>query len=175
MTVGLHDAVPAPEAPPAPERLPLAAWALGAACLAGQLVLMADVGVRPMDGGWVPSMALGAVLVGWVAAGVLAARSVRLVLVGALFVLIAVVHAVAVVDAELSGGWEWPVAHLTASVLQLAALTWFTRTSYFAWQRDRPELPGPRLTPLVVTAVLVGVLAGMTAPPTDGVRVEVNL
>lgn len=152
---------------PVPERLPAAAWALTGSCLAGQLLRLADIGVKPVDAGWVPSMALGGLLVGWTASGVLAARTGRLAIAWVLFVLGVLADGGTLVDAGVDGLTGWPLAHFLTSTAALLSLMWFTTTSYYAWQRTRPRVKGPSTTPLVLVAVVVGLLGGVLPADTD--------
>ena len=161
------DPVPVPPAVAAarwahrvPDRLPAAALALAGSCLVGQLVQLAVSGTRPPDAGWVPSMLLGALLVGWVASGVLRARTGRLVVAWVLFVLSVLGDAASLLDAGYAGLVGWPAAQLLTSLAALLSLLWFTTTPYYAWQRTRPRVPGPSIAAIVAVAVAVGVLGG---------------
>lgn len=158
-----------------PTRVPAAAWGLAWSCLVGQLLLLGERGAQSSDA--VPlSMLLGAVLVAWVSHGVLTGRTGRLVLVWVLFVVTAIGDGVALLDGGLSGVTGWPFVRLTASLVQIVALVWFTRTEYFAWQRSRPRVPGPPLGSLIAVAVVVGILGGVTGSAADApTQISVNL
>lgn len=155
------------QAAPAPDRLPDAAWALGLVCLVGQLARLAEVGITDLDT-WPVSSLLGALIVGWFANGVLTARTVRLWIVWFLFGILVPLQLLAVVHAGLEGLAGWPGVNLVLAVVQLAALAWFCRSDYFAWQRTRPAVPGPSRASLLAVAALVGVLGGVIAVPETG-------
>lgn len=175
-----HHPQPALEPPPTapePSQVPAAAWALAWSSLAGQLLLLAEVGAKPVGLGMAVSMLVGALLVRWVALGVLTARTGRLVIAWVLLALLLLAYLVEAVDGGTDAILGWPGVHLVAAAASVASLAWFTRSGYFAWQRGRPDAPGPSLAPLVAIAVLVGVLGGVVNTPQvgTGVRVEVNL
>lgn len=152
---------------PVPERLPAAAWALTGSCLVGQLLLLADVGAKPVDEALVPSMALGGLLVGWMASGVLAARTVRLAIAWVLFVLGVIAGGLTLVEAGVDGLTGWPFTHFLTSTAALLSLTWFSTTPYYFWQRTRPRVKGPSRTSLVLVAVVVGLLGGVLPARAD--------
>lgn len=157
--VPLADPVPGP---PVPDRLPAAAWALAWSSVLAQAVAFVDHGVKSVDG-WdvVVSMLIGALVIRWFAAGVLAARTGRLVVTWVLLVVGFVVETVAVVDQAMSGTVGMPLLHLVSSVAMLASLAWFTTTSYYAWQRTRPRVGGPSRFGVLAVAVLIGLSAGV--------------
>ena len=169
---GVTTPVPAPAglAPPDPTplRMPTAAWALAWSSVLAQVVTIADRGTRS-DEAWavVVSMLVGALIIRWFASGVLSARTGRLVVTWVLLVLAFVVETVAVVDEALSGQVGMPALHLVTSVLMLGSLWWFTRTSYFAWQRTRPRRPGPSRAGVLAVAVVVGLSAGVVQTDVD--------
>ncbi len=176
---GVTTPVPAPagHAPPdpTPERMPTAAWALAWSSVLAQVMTALDVGVKPLDDEMVLlSMLLGALVVWWFAAGVLAARTVRLVVTALLLGLMLLVEVVTVVAEALDGRVGITVLHLVTSVLMIGSLWWFTRTPYFACQRTRPARPGPSRAGVLTVAVLVGLSAGVVQPAQDGLRVELN-
>ena len=142
-----------------PERLPAAAWALAWSCLIGQLLWLAAVGTRTPDVGMALSVLLGPLIIGWVAAGVLTARTGRLVLAWIVLPLSLIGNGLSLVDGV--GGPRWPALHLLASIAAVASLGWFTSTDYFAWQRSRPDVHGPSIAPPIMIAVAVGVLGGI--------------
>lgn len=155
----LADPVPRP---PVPDRLPAAAWALAWSSVLAQAVAFADHGVKS-DEGWavVLSMLVGALVIWWFAAGVLSARTGRLVVTWVLLVLAFVAETVAVVDDALAGTVGMPLLHLVSTVAMLASLGWFTTTAYYAWQRTRPRVSGPSRSGVLAVAVLVGLSAGV--------------
>lgn len=165
-----------PHGQPVPDRLPAAAWWLAVASVLGQGAAFVDRGVKS-DEGWamVVSMLIGALVIWWFAAGVLSARTGRLVVTWLLLGLAFVTESVSVVDDALDGRVGMPVAHLATSVLMLGSLWWFTRTPYFAWQRTRPTHPGPSRAGVLAVAVLVGLSAGVVQPHPDGLSVELDV
>ena len=153
--------------------LPRSAWLLAWSCLAGQLLLVTRSGLASSDL-VIVSMVVGGLVVGWVSAGVLRARTVRLWLASVLFILALGVDLVALVDG--ADDLLLRVASLVTSVVQLAALVVFCRTEWFAWQRGRPPVEhGPPIGSLVTIGVVVGVLGGLAEPADDGFNVEINV
>lgn len=149
--------------------LPASAWAFGWACLAGQVLALADRGFDQSRPAWILlSMAATAAVVAWVAAGVLRARTFRVGLTWIALVSAAVFALVDVVDPGVGKG-HGAVA-LVAAVVQLVALTMFTRSSYFRERRllraERQSGRPPEIAGLVLMAVVVGGLGGLTAPTT---------
>lgn len=166
---------PAP-GPPAPGRLPTAAWALAWSSVLAQVVAFADHGIKS-DRGWtvVVSMLVGALVVWWFTAGVLTARTGRIVVTWVLLGVAVVVETIAVVDDALAGTVGIPLLHLVSSVVMLASLGWFTATSYYAWQRTRPRVSGPSRSGVLAVAVLVGLSAGVVdADPDAPLQVRVG-
>ena len=164
--------------PPVPDRLPAAAWALAGSSVLGQAVAFADRGVKS-DEAWavVLSMLLGALIIGWFAAGVLSARTGRVVVTWLLLVVAFVAESVAVVDAAGRGQVGIPVLHLVSTVAMIASLMWFSTTPYYFWQRTRSRVPGPSRSGVLAVAVLVGLSAGLVQPGGEEslMNVEVNL
>ncbi len=159
-----------------PVGMPAAAWALGVSCLVDQLLLLGEVGAKEPDDGMLLSMAIGALATGWVAAGVLRGRTVRLVIAGVVLVLGLLGDGIECVDGGTDGPFGWAGVHFVASAVSVAALLWFTRSDYFTWRRRSPRADGPSLAPLVAIAVLVGVVAGLVnTPETTGIWVHVDL
>jgi hypothetical protein len=72
-------------------------------------------------------------------------------------------------------GTNWSIAHLAASLAQVAALAWFSSTDYFAWQRRRPAAQGPALGSLIAIAAVVGILGGVTELPNDSGAVQIRV
>lgn len=153
-----------------PPDLPASAWAFAWTCLAAQLVSVADNG-RSDSNLLVPSMILGALVVGWVSYGVLRARTVRVVLVWILFVLGLIFVTIGVLE-DSSG---WGLVYLAAFAVQFWFFVKFTRSDYYQWQRSRPREPGPSLSGLVAIAFLVGALGGFVGAQDDGIRAEVTV
>ena len=161
--------------PPVPDRLPAAAWALAGSSVLGQAVAFADRGVKS-DEEWAVllSMLLGALIIWWFAAGVLSARTGRVVVTWLLLVVAFVAETVAVVDEAGRGQVGMPVLHLVSTVAMIGSLMWFSTTPYYSWQRTRPRVPGPSRTGVLAVAVLVGLSAGLVATD-DGAPVRVQV
>ena len=146
-----------------PSEVPTVAWALTWSFFLGQVLTLADRGLSGTDGIWVVvSIAIGGVLVGWTAAGVLTARTGRLVLAWVVLALSVLGNCLALIDPTAGEGAGWSAVHLTASLTQVALLAWFCSTGYFAWQRTRPATGAPALGSLIAIAAVVGMLGGVT-------------
>lgn len=152
---------------------PVSAWVLAWASLADQVLGMLEHGVKAdLDGFTVVSMALGALVIGFVSAGVLRARTVRLAIAWTFLVLAAAVYA-----AELLGGGGAPgptILHLVTTVVQVAALWSFCHTDYFRSVRRDPR-QRPPLGGLLLIAILVGALGGLVVPGENGVWLSVTV
>lgn len=163
---------------PVPDRLPTAAWALAGSSVLAQAVAFADQGVKS-DEGWalLISMLLGALIIRWFAAGVLSARTGRIVVTWLLLVVAFVAEAVTVVDEAGRGEVGFPLLHLATSVAMIGSLAWFSTTPYYYWQRTRPRVGGPSRSGVLAVAVLVGLSAGLVQPGGEEspLHVEVNL
>lgn len=148
-----------------PPSLPASVWALGWACLLTQLLALADRGFSRSDGSWVLlSVALSALVVGWVSAGVLRARTGRLVVAWLLFGIELVASVVGAAD-QLPALSGMEVLALAVSLVQVVALAVFCGSNYFQRQRTRPtQGREPSIVGLVLVAVVVGGLGGLTAP-----------
>ncbi len=140
-----------------------------------QLLLLVEVGAKQADDGMLVSMAIGALVTGWVAVGVLRGRTVRLVIAGLVLVLSLLGYGIECVDGGSDAALGWAGVQFVASAVSVAAFIWFTRTDYFAWQRRGPQVGGPSLAPLVAIAVLVGVLAGVVNTPERATRIWVHV
>ena len=159
---------------PVPDRLPAAAWALAVFSVLAQVVTAIDDGIRTGGLDVVVSMLIGALVIWWFAAGVLSARTVRLVITWVLLVLAAVVELVTVIDVGLSGQGGLPLLHLATSLAMIGSLMWFSTTPYYSWQRNRPRVSGPPRAGILAVAVVVGLSAGLVQPD-DGAPVNVQL
>lgn len=161
--------------------VPASAWALAGVCLLGQLLALADRGISRTDEFWVfVSMVLSALVVGWVSAGVLRARTGRLVLVWVLFAIDLLVNVIGTVD-QLSTISAVDLARLAISVAQVVALSVFGSSPYFQRQRERQRqrprasrVGEPSIAGLVLVAVVVGGLGGLTATG-QGERAQMQL
>ena len=147
--------------------VPTAAWVLAWSCLADQVLVLGERGAKSSTTGMLVSALIGAVVVAWIAKGVLTARRGRLILVWAMFVLASILCGVALIDASVAGTSGWRFVHFASSLVQLACLAWFTNTKYFAWQRSRPKTAAAGLGGLILVAVLVGALGGVIGAPED--------
>ncbi|WP_028643795.1 hypothetical protein [Nocardioides sp. URHA0020] len=149
---------------PADDRLPRSAYVLAGLFLADQLLQLQDHGLSRSDGVWVLlSMVLSAAVVAWFAAGVLRARTVRLVVVWVLLGLAALLGVIG----TLSGPDVRGLIDLAFTVGELVALGVFCSTHYFQRQRARAPGPGAHLGAVLAVSAVVGLLGGLTAP-TDG-------
>ena len=93
--------------PAAVPPLPSSIWVVAWASLAGQAVLLAWQGVRPDDEvSLVLSVVLGALLVGYVSAGVVRARTVRLAFAWVVLVLSLIAELVGLVSALARPPWS---------------------------------------------------------------------
>ncbi|WP_107775080.1 hypothetical protein [Nocardioides sediminis] len=160
--------------------LPRAIWVVAWASLAGQVVLVLRQGVRHDDGvSLVGSVVLGVLLVGWVSAGVVRARTVRLVLAWVVLVLGLVAEVVGLLQADGPGGAALAALALGTTVVALAGLARFRRTDWYAWQRTRPPTHlGAPIRQLVAIGVLVGALGGMASSADDegiGMRLDIRV
>lgn len=149
---------------PGSVRLPASAWVLACACLIGQLLALVDRGFNSSDGTWVLlSIVLSALVVGWVSAGVLRARTGRLVLVWILFTAELVASVFSVIDG-FSAPADMAILGLAASLTQVVALALFCRSRYFQRQRSHPAPEAePSIAGLVLVAIVVGALGGLTS------------
>ena len=149
---------------PDSSRLPASAWVLAFSCLMGQLMALADRGFNQSDGTWVLlSIVVSALAVGWVSAGVLRARTGRLVLVWILFAAELIASVFSVIDG-VSTPAAMAILGLAASLAQVVALALFCRSRYFQRQRSRPgQEAEPSIAGLVLVAIVVGALGGLTS------------
>jgi heme A synthase len=140
-------------------------------CLLGQVVSLAERGFsRSGELSVLLSMLLSALVVGWVSAGVLRGRTGRLVLVWILFVAGLVLGFFGVLE-ELSRVPALAVLQLAVLVAQVVVLAVFCQSDYVRRQRARPSpAREPSIAALVLVAVVVGLLGGLTAAPDGGSR-----
>ena len=150
----------------------MVAWA----SLAGQAVLLVRQGGRLDDEvSLVLSVVLGALLVGYVSAGVVRARTVRLVLAWVVLVLSVIGEFVGLVSVDDLGQATLAVFSLATTAVALAGLARFSRTDWYAWQRTKPPVhDGAPIGQLVAIGVLVGVLGGLIGPVDDGFDVRIS-
>jgi hypothetical protein len=149
------------------------AWA----SLVRRTVLLAWQGVRPDDEvSLVLSVVLGALLMGYVAAGVVRARTVRLAFAWVVLVLSLIAELVGLGSVDDLGQAALVALSLATTALALAVLVRFRRTEWYAWQRMKPSVhEGARIAQLVAMGVLVGVLGGLTGPVDDGLDVRISV
>lgn len=165
------------EQPGVPPPLPRSIWIVAWASLAGQAVLLAQQGVRSDDEvSLVLSVVLGALLVGYVSAGVIRARTVRLVVAWVVLVLSLIVELVGVATFDGPRQGVLAVLALGTTVVLMAGLASFHRTGWFAWQRQKPPAhAGAPIGRLVAIGVLVGVLGGLVGVVDDGFDVRISV
>ena len=187
MTEAVGSAVP-PTGPPREARppLPLSATAIPVLGLVGEVVLMADDGVRAAGAGTTFSMVLTAAVVAWVSYGVLTGRTVRRVLALVLLGLAAFVDLLDLVLAAFAGAGAgagsgvdgWDVLYVITSIAMFAALVALVSSSYDAWQRRHHDASGSGVARVVVLAALVGLLGPLSSPGPEsgrGFHVQLNL
>jgi hypothetical protein len=163
--------------PAATPPLPRSIWVVALASLAGQVMLLARAGSRLDDGfSLLLSVVLGALLVGYVSAGVVRARTVRLVLAWVVLVL-----ALATELADLAAADGPDQALLVAlsavtTVVALVGLARFRHTGWYIWQRKKPSShDGAPIGRLVAIGVLVGVIGGLMGPVDDGLQARIGV
>jgi peptidoglycan/LPS O-acetylase OafA/YrhL len=157
--------------------LPSSIWVIAWASLAGQAVLLVQQGVRPDDEvSLFLSIVLSALLVGYIAAGVVRARTIRLAVAWVVLVLSLIAELVGMVSVHDLGQAALVSLSLATSVLALAGLARFHRTEWFAWQRTKSSTQeGAAIGQLVAIGVLVGVLGGLIGPVDDGFDVRISV
>ena len=156
--------------------LPTSIWVVAWASLAGQAVLLVREGLRTDDAvSLTLSVVLGALIVGYISAGVVRARTVRLVLAWVVLVLSALAEVFELFAADDAGEALLVVLSLATSAAALAGLASFHGTAWFAWQRQKPPAgEGAPIDQLVAIAVVVGVLGGITGPVDQGINARVR-
>lgn len=157
--------------------LPRSIWVVAWASLAGQVLLVVRHGGRVGDElSQVLSMALGALLVGYVSAGVVRARRVRVV-VGWVVLTLGFIGGFAnLVSVDDLSQAAHAVLALAVGAASLVGLATFCRSDWYAWQRTRPSpREGASIGQLVVMGVLVGALGGYVGLVDAGVTTRVNV
>jgi len=144
--------------------LPSSAWALAGVCLVGQLIELALRGVSDAELRWkLASMALTALIVCWVSAGVLRARRLPLVVAWLVFLVDLVFTVAAAIDS--TSGRATSLLLVVVAAAQVAALAAFCRSAYYRSARSAPRgAARPSIAALVLVAAAVGMLGGLTAP-----------
>lgn len=164
--------------PASPGPLPASAVVLALSSLAGQLLVLAEDGPRTgEDGAILANAVLAAVVLGWVATGVLKARGVRTGLAWVTLGLVLAAEVSALIGLPPAPELAWSLTHAVLTLVQLGALAWFGSSRHAAWQRSNRGATAPGVAPLVLVAALVGVLSAVTAPAADDAafRLELNL
>lgn len=151
----------------------MVAWA----SLAGQVVLLVRQSGRLDDEvSLVLSVVIGALLVGYVSAGIVRARTVRLVLAWVVLVLSVIAELVGLVSVDDLGQAALVMLSLATTAVALAGLARFRRTDWYVWQRTKPSThEGLPISQLVAIGVLVGVLGGLTGPVDGGFDVRISV
>lgn len=167
------DGGPETTAPP----LPASIWTVGWAALTGQVVVLADGGLREANEVSILfSVLAGGLVVGWVAAGVVRARTFRLVLAWVLLVIGLVVE---LTSLPASDGFTEAVPLMFlfgCTVVAMAALLTFQRSDWYRWQVSRPPRgQGAAIGAVVTLGVLVGAVGGVLDPPAHGVHITLDL
>lgn len=122
------------------------------------------------------SMILGALLVGYVSAGVVRARRVRIVLAWVVLTLAFIGGLADLVSVDDLSQAAHAVLALAAGAASLVGLAKFCRSDWYAWQRTRPSLrEGASIGQLVVIGVLVGALGGYVGLVDAGVTTRFNV
>ena len=157
--------------------LPCSIWVVAWASLSGQAVLLARQSVQSDDAvSLVLSVVLGALLVGYVSAGVVRARTVRLAFAWVVLVLSLIAEFVGLLSVDDLREAALVAFSLATTALALAGLARFRRTEWYAWQRTKPSAhEGAPVGQLVAMGVLVGVLGGLIGPVDDGLDVRISV
>ncbi|WP_148574894.1 hypothetical protein [Nocardioides caldifontis] len=163
--------------PRATPPLPRSIWVVAWASVAGQVVQLVDQGFRSQNEvSLVVSVVLGALVVGYVSAGVVRARTVRVVLAWVVLTLSAIAELLRLVTADHLGDAFLVLLSVVSTFVALGGLLLFRRTAWYAWQRTRPPAGvGAPIGSLVAIGVLVGVLGGIVAPVDGGFEAEVRV
>jgi hypothetical protein len=157
--------------------LPSSIWVVAWASLAGQAVLLVRQGARLDDEvTLLLSVALSALLVGYVSAGVIRARTVRLVLAWIVLVLSVIGELVGMALVDDVGEAALALFSLATTVVAMAGLAKFRQSDWYVWQRTKPSTrEGAPIGDLVAIAVLVGALGGLAGPVEDGFDVRIRV
>ena len=165
------------ERPVGTPQLPRSIWVIAWASLAVQVLLVVRHGGRVGDeASQVVSVVLGGLLVGYVSAGVVRARRVRIVVAWVVLTLGVVGGIADLVWGDDVGQTGLDVLALTGTVVSLVALARFSTSDWYAWQRTRPPArDGASIGQLVVMGVLVGALGGYVGIVDGGLTTQVNV
>ncbi|MDR7251397.1 hypothetical protein J2X46_000369 [Nocardioides sp. BE266] len=162
----------APEAtPPLPTSIKVLAWT----SLGSTLVPLLDQGIKDDTVSLVGSVVIFAPLMGFVAAGVVRARTGRLVLAWAVLSLSFLFGALGLFTSDSADDRAVTAFSVVFTAVSLVALERFSRTEWYAWQRTKPsKKAGASIRGLVAIGVLVGALGGISAPPPELADMRVN-
>lgn len=157
--------------------LPISIWVVAWGSLAGQAVLLVRQGGRLDDEvSLVLSVVLSALLVGYVSAGVVRARTLRLVIAGIVLVLSVLGELVGLGSVDDLGETALALFSLATTVVAMAGLASFRQSDWYAWQRTKPPThEGASIGELVAIGMLVGALGGFTGPIDDGLDVRITV
>jgi hypothetical protein len=171
--VNVEEGVEQQGTPPLPSEIKVLAWA----SVAGQVAVLVRQGMNSGDDiSMLLSMVGGAVIVSYVAAGVVRARPVRVALAWIVLVLSLVAELIGLAYVDSPGEAAIALGSLGTTVVALVALNGFRRTAWYAWQRTRPPTHlGARIGGLVAIGVLVGVLGGIAGSSEDGINMTVRV
>ena len=158
-------------------QLPRSIWVIACAALAAQVLLVIRHGGRVDDEvSQVLSIVLGALLAGYVSAGVVRARRVRVVVAWVVLTLSAIGGLADLVSVDGLRQAALGVLALTPAAVSLVGLAKFCRSDWYAWQRTRPPArEGASIVQLVVIGVLVGALGGYVGLVDAGLTMRVNV
>ena len=164
-------------APGATPPLPRSIWVVAWASIASQAVQLVHQGVRHDDElSLFLSVVLSAVLVGYVSAGVVRARTVRLVVAWVALVLGLITSLVGLFSIDNLGQVPVATLSLATAVAALAGVARFRRTDWYAWQRVKPPVHhGTPIGQLVTIGVIVGILGALAVPADDGLNVNISV
>ncbi|WP_141014439.1 hypothetical protein [Nocardioides sambongensis] len=157
--------------------LPRSIWVVAWASLVVQVMILVRQGVRLDDEvSLVASVVIGALVVGYVSAGVVRARTVRLVVAWVVLLLGVAAGIAGLVSAGDPAEVVLSATSLAATGAAIGGLAAFHRTAWFDWQRTRPSTDeGARIGRLVAIGLLVGVLGGLIGPVDNGLDVRINV
>jgi hypothetical protein len=154
--------------------LPLAAGLVAVFGVLAELALIADEGIAGLDDPGVPiSMTLTALVVTWASYGVLAGRTVRLVLVSVVLTMSALGYAWDAVDR--AAATDWPLLHLLLTLAMAGALVALVRSPFHRWQRAHHDLSRAPVVGVLLLAALCGGLGPLSAEPEPTVQVNLRL
>ncbi len=117
-------------------------------------------------------MTLTALVVVWVSYGILAGRTVRLVLVWVLLGLSALSYGWDVLSDW--DGYAWPLLHLVLTLAMAGALVALVRSPFHAWQREHHDLTGVPIVGVMMLAAVCGILGPLPDQPEAAVNVSIN-